>query len=512
MADTSAPSLAVPRDSQPYAPVSWAAVGAICSAIVFVLLLLFYGLQSVLKNQPLLYDMFIGLPILTLVLAFVAWMHVRNSEGTRTGMRLAVIAFWVGLVGILAYGSYLFAISLAVRTDAEKQFVDWVKNLGDLDPGNPADPNLYRAFHKTINAGLRKSVSPADVPAMDRRFSSEMAGFRQTDLLGICFRNRGQCKFTPQGLVQWTQTPKTPQDDAKIDCVLACSLECPEGVYELNVPMLARTDEAGLREWQILPFSTGLVKSARLTDYGRRVYELKSDANQAASRFLFYVQNPAFQDRAYYFFAKKPFNVSVEDTYLKAGRLPPAGTTAVVGGTAILEKEVLGYETDLVTRWFTPTLGADAPKAPEDRKKKEEEMRKQFGSIWNSGRIRVSGVLVKDNPEKDSVLLVGNDRIELHHPIELALPGGESSANTARGRLILVCDNPDVLAQVNRERQSANPADATDVTTPRPNWTPLFSAWKIVRIESDLVPMPQAPAGRPDGMPPGMPGMPGIGE
>ena len=50
------------------------------------------------------------LAVLTLVLAVIGWMHVRNSEGTRTGRKLAVAAFWIGLIGSLGYLSYLVAI------------------------------------------------------------------------------------------------------------------------------------------------------------------------------------------------------------------------------------------------------------------------------------------------------------------------------------------------------------------------------------------------------------------
>src|SRR5262245_27309113 len=382
MAETAAPKLDVAREAQPYAPVSWAAVAAFASAVVFVVLLLFYGLQSFLKKQPLLYDMFLGLPILTVVLAVIGWLHVRNSEGTRTGRKLAVAAFWIGLIGTLGYLSYLLAISLAVRNDAEKQFTDWVQDLGDLDPENPTDPGLYRAFHKTMQPGLRQTVAASDVGAMDRRFGNQIAGFRQSDLIGICYRNRGDLNFTPQGLVDWKMTPKSPQAPATLDATLACSVECPEGVYVLNVTMRATTDDAGRRDWQLVPIATNLVKPARLTDYGRRMYELRDGGRISAEQFLKYAQNPGMQDRGYLLFVKAPYTPSAEQEYFNAQ--PRVSALALVGGVGWVERSALGYEADLVDRVFVPLLGTDAPKAPEDRKKREAEMRAQFRLIWNS--------------------------------------------------------------------------------------------------------------------------------
>jgi hypothetical protein len=502
MAETAAPKLDVAREAQPYAPVSWAAVAAFATAVLFVVLLVFYGLQSWLKKQPLLYDMFLVLPILTLVLAFVGWMHVRNAEGTRTGRKLAVYAFWIGLLGVLGYGSYLLAISLAVRADTEKQFVEWVKDLSDIDPDNPADPGLYRAFHKTIQPGLRAGVSPESVTAMDRRFGNQIAGFRQNDLVAICYRNRGQLKFIPQGLVDWKMAPKTVQSPATLDANIAATVECPEGVYEVNVAMRATTNEAGQRDWQLVPVPNNLVKSARLTDYGRRLYELKDTARQAAERFLFFAQDPAKQDRGYLLFVKSPYTPAAEQAYLN--QLPKLPAMFVIGAVVAVERSVIGYEADLFNRVFVPVMGPDAPKDPAELKKREEDMRKQFGFVWNAGRLRKAGTVAKDNPDKDPVLVVGPDRVTVRYPIELALPGGESATNTARGRIILECTDPAVLAELKKQRTVANPATATDASTPLTNWTPLHAPWKVVKIESDMAPMPST-APRLEGMPAGGP-------
>ena len=165
---------------------------------------------------------------------------------------------------------------------------------------------------------------------------------------------------------------------------------------------------------------------------------------------------------------------------------------------------MIGYETDLVEKLFVPKLGADAPKAPEDRKKREAEMRKTFAYVWNNGRMRKAGAVVRDNPDKEALLVIGEKEIELRYPVEISLPGGEATANTARGRVVLVCSDPAVLAEVHKQRASAKASDATDAMATVPNWTPIQPTWKLVRIESDLIPVPAASPGR-EG-PPGMGG------
>jgi hypothetical protein len=416
---------------------------------------------------------------------------------------LAQYAFWIGLVGALGYLSYLFAISMAVRNDAEKQFTDWVKDLGDLDPNNPSDPGLYRAFHKTIQPGLRSGVSPESVAAMDRRFGTPLAGFRQSDLVGICLRNHGQLHFTPQGLVDWKMTPKTVQSPAILDATLAATVECPEGVYGLNVAMRATTNEAGQRDWQLIPAATGLVKTARLTDFGRRVYELKESGRQAGERFLYFVQNPPFHEWAYLLFVRAAYSPTAEENYLKSR--PLLGGMAVAGSTYWIDGSAAGYENYLVNRVFEPQLGPDASKDPDNQAKKKAEMRKQFAYIWNSGRLRIAGTMVKDNPDKDPVLVIEEERITMRYPIELGLPGGDSAANTARGRIVFECRDPAVIAEVRKERAAADPATATDAY-PKPDWQPLHPTWKVVRIESDLVPLPYTPPRAEGGMMPGMGG------
>jgi hypothetical protein len=331
---------------------------------------------------------------------------------------------------------------------------------------------------------------------MDRRFGNKIAELRQSDLIGVCLRNRGQCKFVPQGLVEWKQTPKSQQGPATVECTLAVNLECPEGVYGLKVPMRATTDDAGRKDWQIAPNLNGIVQSAKLTEYGRRVFELRESATFAGGRFLYYAQLPPLQDRAYLLFVKRPFSAPAEQAYIKTQ--PPPGCAALVGMTIVVERAVLGYETDLFDHIFVPILGSDAPKAPEDRKKKEADMRKTFAFVWNNGRIRNPGVYNKDNPDKNPVIVIGDKQIEVRYPVELGLAGGDSASNTARGRLVMVCDDPAVVADVRAARATANPADAVDVTQLQ-KAARLNTTWRLVRIESDMNPLPAAAQSGPGG-------------
>jgi hypothetical protein len=422
-------------------------------------------------------------------------------------MKMTVASMWIAVVFGLGYFAYRMAIDVAVDVDAEKQFVEWAKDLADLDPDNPVDPALYRAFHKTAPPGTRSGVSPDDVPAMDRRFGNLLATFRYSDLVVVCQRNRGKCKFTPQGLVDWKQTPKSAQGPATVDCMLAVTLECPEGVYSLKVAMRAVSDDAGRKEWQLVVNSTGLVTSAKLTDYGLRVYDILNKGAAVGNAFLRFTRSPSFQHLGYKFFVTQPYTSDSELAYFKAN---PQLNLFLVGGSAGFDFSTFGYEKDLFNRVFVPDLGPNASKLPEDdRKKREVEMRTQFAYIWNNGRMQIPGTMVKDNPEKSASVRMWPDRVEVRFPIELGLAGGDSPSNTARGRLVFVCADKAVVDALNAARDTADPSTAVDVklaARPMTNMT-----WRLVRIESDLTPMPSAPAQGGRDVMPGMPQPPGGG-
>jgi hypothetical protein len=82
--------------------------------------------------------------------------------------------------------------------------------------------------------------------------------------------------------------------------------------------------------------------------------------------------------------------------------------------------------------------------------------------------------------------------IEVRVPCEVPLFG---SATAARGRLVLVCTDPNVLTEVKKLREEANPDQGT--ATPPDGFAKRQFHWRVVRVESDLkeVKIQQGPGG-----------------
>ena len=90
---TPIPTAQRPAD-QGYQPVSGFAVAAAIVTGLFPLALLFFRTSAILV-----------IPITGLILALVARTHIRKSEGTRTGSRIASICWWVCVLGGAGFGA-----------------------------------------------------------------------------------------------------------------------------------------------------------------------------------------------------------------------------------------------------------------------------------------------------------------------------------------------------------------------------------------------------------------------
>ena len=95
---TPIPSAQRPADPG-YQPVSGYAVGAAIAAAVFAVILVGVIGSALTTRRTPLTTWVLVLPALGWLLAVVGRSHIRNSEGTRTGLRLTAVAWWVCEIG-----------------------------------------------------------------------------------------------------------------------------------------------------------------------------------------------------------------------------------------------------------------------------------------------------------------------------------------------------------------------------------------------------------------------------
>lgn len=384
------PQLTPTADDQPYAPISWLAVAAGVSALAFVVVFIALAVFSFTNKQPMIMPALLVLPVLTFILAFAAYCHVNNSEGTRTGklfrVNLVRSSGAVALVGGAGYVAYLGALEFAVRKDAENVFLAWTEGLKNLPDGDGAEAALAKAVHQTLEPAAQQKVSATDVATIRAAYGEQYLQFAQSDFARICRRNPGAVTVKPQGLVNWER------DQQKVKCTLNADLASPEGVHTISLEMLADIAPNGSRLWG-MQNKPSYVIARRLTPYGKRIEELEVAAALVTQRFLEPLGpslSSRFPDesdkdqlrrRAYGDFVVNAFPPPVS-----TAMLPMLYRAALAGGTAAVPSFALGYEKDVANRLFVPVLPA-AGLGPDDRARIEKDMREKFLAIWTGHRF-----------------------------------------------------------------------------------------------------------------------------
>ena len=483
-----------------YAPISWTAVAALITAVVFFLIVSVTGLDAFVRKQSLIQPWLLFLAVLAVVLAFVARRQIRASEGTRTGERYANVAWYLGVVGGLGYLTYLFGIEFAVRNDAEREFRNFSAHLVKLDPTNPADPELYSAVYATISPGKRSALrGPNDFETMDQGFKDSVLGFRASDLARLCSRNTGECSFKITGFIDWSQK------ETEISCTLRAVLISPEGEHDLVVPMMAEIDVKKQRRWFIVPNKDGYVKSRRLTPYGWELEGLEMGCREIAAGFL---ENLTRGNSTFAYFAYVEPNESIESaTILMKGLVDKVnGRQAVAGSWALLMPFSAQHEDRLYNGVFAKTDG----KPPGDYE------RAQFKTFWNMPqRIAPAGRIIRSNVDTYQALTLSGPKLEYLQSAEIVLSPEGQQPPAARARVALQLSDKDdaaLRAELAKLRQDAATAPRTYEPSTEQRVALRQWNWRVVKIASDLkqVPVSKEPqpggGGGPGGMMGGMMG------
>jgi hypothetical protein len=492
---TNAPSLPSTADTTPYVPVSWMAVAALTVAASFAATLLALSVVAFTNKKPLLEDWLLAMPAIAIVLSFAARRVIRNSEGTRTGEHLANYAWWTALVLGLCYVAYLFAIDFAIRRDARAEAKKWMDQVA-----KGTDDDLDMAFLRTIPPGARQGISATDKFQLRSRFRDELLAFRTCDLLKIAQRNRGELEFSP-GAVNWSYKPGT------VECVLQGTVKCPEGTFPIVVPLKGVegvvTAEGGSvgRQWMITrPPASGFIDQARATRtaYGWLLMFFEIDGGGFGKGYVSHLAGgPSAHTYAY-----RAFVVPGGD---RAGWSAVAADQLAHLAFAVPARAAFGDAgyAEYMDKHFYKAPGGAEPSA---------DQKARFLASWNAQGLRPAGDKLKDAggnvTDKEDLVTVTDSAIEVRVPVEIPVLG-TGKIEVARGRLVVACTDPAVLAEVKQLKASANPAQGT--SSPPEELMRKKVLWRVVRVESDMLPVNIAQPGRGPGGPGGPGGMDGPG-
>ncbi len=493
---TRSPSLPSTADEIPYVPVSWAAAAAANVAGVFFLTLLVLGYFAFSNKKPLLMGELLVMPVIAIVLCFAARRMIRNSEGTRTellyGVNLVNTAWWLSLILGLCYVAYLVAIDYAISRDSRSEVDKW---MGYVKPGTPKDTRM--AFWRTLPPGARQGVSPDDEYQMEARFRDELLTFRTCDLLKLAQRNRGEFEFVP-GSVTWKYLP------GAIECTVLGSATCPEGTFPVIIPLKGidgvsgAEGGGGARQWMVVrPPSAGFIdqRNATRTQYGWLLLVLEVDGGAFAKGFVSHLApGPSSHTYAYRAFVvpggdRPGWGAVATDPVLQFAFAAPAGAL----GDA-------GYA-DYMANQFYKLPGGGEPSS---------EQKARFAASWSAQGVRPGGEKLKDPTgtaiDKEDVITLTDTAVEVRVPVEIPLLG---KTEVARGRVVVICTDPALLAELKQLKASANPGQGT--ASPPEDMVRRKAAWRVVRIESDLAPVNIVQQGGPGGGPGRGAPMPGGG-
>ena len=466
------PRLSSDVSAQPgYAPIAPLAVVALGLGCLYVVVLGYMQFASYRNGLPLTDTWLLFVPPVVVMLAFVARRQIRASEGTRTGERYANAAWWVAVVSGVVFLASLLGNNYTVQRDAKDVFLDWCKNLAELDAFNPKDPNLSEAVWLILPPGTRPNAKK-DAARIEAAFADQLAGFRQTDLARVCMRNKGTLTFVPHGLRDWSVKA------SEIDCVLTATVTGPEGDYGLELPMRAAVDDKGQRRWQVKPAGPeGFIKSRNLTRLGWEALALEIDGGSFGKELVIRLASPGQGTVVYLGYLQPGGDPNKAANAINRFLLKTAEPLAAGGGGAAVPAGMPvphDWASTVTRTLFTKADGSPHSPADADR---------LFRMLNAGGQVMPAGSVLRGNPDVAPVMAVRPDGLECRFPVEMPLGSGPAPSGF-KGRLVFTLPAADAgpyltdrAAGGGGPRTTEPPAELFNLPR-RP--------WRLVRLETDL--------------------------
>jgi hypothetical protein len=267
---TPIPSPSAQRPADPgYQPVSGYAVAAALVAGVFAVIAAVLLVQAVFSGRTALWDELLAVPVLGIILAAIARSHIRNSEGTRTGLRLATTAWWVCVLGGVAYAAYLQANSFALKRESGR-YAD--RFFDKLKAGR-----VHQAFEDLLPPEERGRADANNPEAFEAAYGpAGFLAFKNHELVRLVVRNGSAVELEHVGVKDFGQ------ESAGFQATHLYRLTCPEGEFDVQVKLTAAESRKSRQpQWYIpsQPVPNISVRPVRISQYGRLLAELAQEAD-----------------------------------------------------------------------------------------------------------------------------------------------------------------------------------------------------------------------------------------
>src|SRR5262245_30529435 len=252
-------------DVAEYQPLSGVAVAAVAVSGLFAIILLVTVVTGFYTRKPALNSNLLLLAVAGFILAIVARMQIRRSEGTRTGLKLASVAWWISVIFGIAYGTYIFSSGLALRTQCKDFAKVWFDNLQRND--------IETAFVLSVEPVRWPRNRPVVREEVEAEFPAQLQGFQQHELVRLFLRNGKDVNIAFVGVRDWTYQP------AGYHVISTWRLTCPEGEADLLLALVASEGKELVgRQWHVSVGGESGMGEIRRTRYGRLINEMMGSA------------------------------------------------------------------------------------------------------------------------------------------------------------------------------------------------------------------------------------------
>jgi hypothetical protein len=259
------------EDMANYQPMAVLAVIAVLVSGLFMALVLILTIVGMVTRKAVLEPWLIAFAVIGVLLAIAARWQIRLSEGTRAGLKLANLAWWLAIIGGGVYLAYYAGSVMSIQAQARSFVKDiWLADLRD----NKVD----EAFLLTMEPIRRKGMNVRDIRT---RFGSDVvAPFRAHSMVRTMSRAEGKVEIEPRGVAQWQQT----LDGLEVTTQFV--IRTPEGDFEYLIPVLG-TDHKELegRQWQIRAKKIAM-RTLGTSDYGRWMKTLEMDSKEFLQEWI----------------------------------------------------------------------------------------------------------------------------------------------------------------------------------------------------------------------------------
>jgi hypothetical protein len=466
------PIPAAQRPAEPgYQPLSGYAVAAVIVAGLFALLLVQQVVVGLLYRQtPLTYGL-LPLAVGGVVLAVIGRTHVRNSEGTRTGGRLANAAWWVCVLGGAGFAAFLLANDLVLRKESQRPADGFFEAL--------KRGREHEAFERYVLAPESRGRADPDSPEFEAVYTP--AGypvFAAHDLVRAFRGNREASQVEHLG------AKDVGTEGGGFKATHLYRVTVAEGVFTVQLKLVAAEPKGGGKpQWHIESGQAlGITQPSwdYFSQYGRLVGELEQEAEQFGQAWMMELST-----------GRRPAARLYTGPRADRDRLLPAlGPTAELAGAVALAVAPPGPSgrpefDDLLQAGFFrgDAAGSALPDAKLARLR--ELWASPFLSPASAGQRNPMGA---PGPVERASFALTASGVTVVLPADLQLGGpGRQVAPATVG---IVCNDPNLAATLAaaRDRGAAAKDDGSlTVRTLPPR------DWRVAWVQTDLEP-PPAPA------------------